>query len=130
MDYSYTPLLFILPLAIMIPAAMMILGARLGPRRNNPAKSVPYEAGIDPPTSATQRFPVRFYLVAVSFLLFDIEAVFLFPWAVRFEALGWFGFWAMSIFIGILVLGLVYEWRKGGLDWSGTRPTSPPRGNR
>lgn len=130
MDYSYTPLLFVLPLAIMIPAVMMVLGARLGPRRPNAAKSVPYEAGIDPPTSAAQRFPVRFYLVAVSFLLFDIEAVFLFPWAVRFEALGWFGFWAMSIFIGILVLGLAYEWRKGGLDWGGTRPTPLNRESR
>jgi NADH-quinone oxidoreductase subunit A len=117
-DTSYTPLLFILPLAIMIPAVMMVLGERLGPRRPSEAKSVPYESGIAPPTSAEQRFPVRFYLVAVSFLLFDIEAVFLFPWAVRFYELGWFGFGAMSIFIAILVLGLVYEWRKGGLEWT------------
>lgn len=118
MDYSYTPLLFVIPLAAMIPAIMMLLGEKLGPKNASLAKSVPYESGIVPPTSAEQRFPVRFYLVAVSFLLFDVEAVFLFPWAVRFHQLGWFGFGVMSIFLAILILGLVYEWRKGGLDWN------------
>ncbi len=117
MDWSYTPLLFVLPLALMIPIVMLVLTNVLGPKNPSAAKSVPYESGIAPPTSAEQRFPVRFYLVAVSFLLFDVEAVFLFPWAVRFKELGWFGFGVMSIFLAILVLGLVYEWRKGGLEW-------------
>jgi NADH-quinone oxidoreductase subunit A len=117
-DDSYTPLLFVIPLAAMIPAIMILLGAKLGPKAVSASKSVPYESGIAPPTSAEQRFPVRFYLVAVSFLLFDIEAVFLFPWAVRFHQLGWFGFGVMGIFLAILILGLVYEWRKGGLEWT------------
>ena len=118
MENSYVPLLFVIPLAVMIPTIMMILGEVLGRRNPTAAKGVPYESGIDPPSTAEQRFPVRFYLVAVSFLLFDVEAVFLIPWAVQFRVLGWFGFIAASIFLAILVLGLVYEWRKGGLEWT------------
>lgn len=117
MDWSYTPLLFVIPLAVMIPTVMMILTTKLGVNRPTPGKMVPYESGILPQTSAEQRFPVRFYLVAVSFLLFDVEALFLFPWAVQFRELGWYGFGAMTIFLAILVLGLAYEWRKGGLEW-------------
>jgi NADH-quinone oxidoreductase subunit A len=114
---SYTPLLFVIPLALMIPAMMMMLTAVLGPKKPSAGKMVPYESGILPQTSAEQRFPVRFYLVAVSFLLFDVEAVFLFPWAVRFRQLGWYGFLAAMLFLVVLLIGLIYEWRKGGLDW-------------
>ena len=117
MAYSYIPLLFVLVLAALIPAAFMILSGMLGTKRPSAEQSVPYESGILPPTSPEQRFPVKFYLVGVLFLLFDIEAVFLFPWAVRFRQLGLFGFVEMLVFLAILILGLAYAWRKGALRW-------------
>jgi NADH-quinone oxidoreductase subunit A len=115
---SYKPLIFVILLAALIPAAFMLLSARLGPRRPNPQKQTPYESGIRPPTLSEHAFQVRFYLVAVLFLLFDVEAVFLFPWAVRFRLLGWFGFVEMIVFLVVLVIGLVYAWRKGALEWN------------
>jgi NADH-quinone oxidoreductase subunit A len=115
--YSYTPLLFVVGFALILPVAFVLLSTRLGPRRPNPVKTEPYESGIIPTPAPERKFQVRFYLVAVSFLLFDVEIVFLFPWAVRFRALGWFGFGAMLIFLAVLVLGLIYEWRKGALEW-------------
>ena len=118
MDWSYAPLLFVIPLAVLIPTIMMVLTTKTGPNNPVAGKMVTYESGILPSSTAEQRYPVRFYLVAVSFLLFDVEALFLFPWAVRFRELGWFGFGAMTIFLLILVLGLAYEWRKGGLEWN------------
>lgn len=117
MGYSYAPLLFVVGFAVVIPVAFVLLSTRLGPRRPNPVKTEPYESGIVPMPAPERKFQVRFYLVAVSFLLFDVEIVFLFPWAVRFRALGWFGFGAMLIFLAVLVLGLIYEWRKGALEW-------------
>jgi NADH-quinone oxidoreductase subunit A len=117
LGFSYTPLWFVVGFAIVIPVAFVLLSTRLGPRRPNPVKREPYESGIIPMPQAERKFQVRFYLVAVSFLLFDVEIVFLFPWAVRFRQLGWFGFGSMLIFLAILVLGLIYEWRKGALEW-------------
>jgi len=115
--YSYKPLLLVVLLAALIPTAFMLLSARLGPRRPSADKLGPYESGILPATLNDHRFQVKFYLVAVLFLLFDVEAVFLFPWAVRFRMLGLFGFVEMVIFLAVLVLGLVYAWRKGALEW-------------
>lgn len=117
MAYSYIPLVFVLILAALIPGIFMILSGALGTKKPSEAKFVTYESGIDPPSSPEQRFPVKFYLVAVLFLLFDIEAVFLFPWAVRFRQLGLFGFVEMTVFLAILILGLVYAWRRGALKW-------------
>ncbi len=117
LEYSYKPLVFVLFLAALIPAAFMLISARLGPRHPDPEKLSPYESGILPRTGPDRRFPVKFYLVAVMFLLFDVEAVFLFPWAVRFRELRWFGFVEMLIFLAVLVIGLAYAWRKGALDW-------------
>ena len=117
MDHSYTPLIFVVGLAVAIPVIFVVLSVGLGPRRGHPAKLTPYESGIRPVPAPEQKFQVRFYLVAVSFLLFDLEVVFLFPWAGRFRELGWYGFWAMAVFLAVLVLGLVYEWRKGALEW-------------
>jgi NADH-quinone oxidoreductase subunit A len=114
---AYIPLVFVIALAALIPTAFMLLSNVLGIRRPNAEKSVPYEAGILPSQSPEQRFPVKFYLVAVLFLLFDVEAVFLFPWAVRFREFGLFGFGEMLVFLAVLVLGLVYAWRKGALKW-------------
>jgi NADH-quinone oxidoreductase subunit A len=117
LNESYKPLLFVVLLAALIPAAFMVISARLGPKHPGPEKLSPYESGIRPATLPDHRMQVKFYLIAVLFLLFDVEAVFLFPWAVRFRALGWFGFVEMVIFLGVLVLGLVYAWRKGALEW-------------
>lgn len=116
-EYSYLPLIFVVGFAALIPALFILLSSRLGPKRPDARKLTPYESGILPAPAQTQRFQVKFYLVAVSFLLFDVEIVFLFPWAVRFRELGWFGFWGMLVFLAVLVLGLVYEWRKGALEW-------------
>jgi NADH-quinone oxidoreductase subunit A len=117
LGYSYVPLIFVVGLAVLIPAAFLVLSSRLGPHQPTEGKLTPYEAGILPPVVTERKFQVKFYLVAVSFLLFDVEVVFLFPWAVRFRELRWSGFWGMMVFLGVLVLGLIYEWRKGALEW-------------
>lgn len=117
MANSYIPLVFVILLAALIPAIFMILSNMLGTKKPSEAKFVPYESGILPSTTANQRFPVKFYLVAVLFLIFDVEAVFLFPWAVRFRELGMFGFGEMLVFLAVLVLGLVYAWKRGALKW-------------
>src|SRR5262245_15784328 len=117
MTSPYAPLLIALVLALAIPVVFVLLSSRLGPRRPSPAKSVPYESGILPNRLPSERMPVKFYLVAVLFLLFDVEAVFLFPWAVARRDLGSIGEIGMAIFFGVLVLGLAYEWRKGAMEW-------------
>lgn len=117
MAQTYTPLIFVIVLAALIPTIFMVLSSVLGTKKTSALKLSPYESGITPVSTPEQRFPVKFYLVAVLFLLFDVEAVFLFPWAVRFRQLGLFGFVEMIIFLAVLVLGLIYAWRKGALDW-------------
>ena len=117
MEGSYRPLIFVVALALLIPGAFMLISARLGPRKPLEAKLTPYESGIPPRRQPDHKLPVRFYLVAVLFLIFDVEAVFLFPWAVRFRSLGWFGFGEMIVFLAVLLLGLVYAWRRGALEW-------------
>lgn len=99
-------------------ATFLILTSVLGPRLRFASKLEPFECGEHQMVSPYQRFSVKFYLVAVSFILFDLEVVFLYPWAVVFRELGWFGFASMSIFLGALTVGLAYEWLKGGLDWT------------
>ncbi len=117
MSSPYAPLIVALILAALIPVAFVILSSRLGPRRPSPEKTTPYESGILPTRLPRDRMPVKFYLVAVLFLLFDVEAVFLFPWAVARRALGPTGEIGIGIFFAILVLGLAYEWRKGAMEW-------------
>jgi NADH-quinone oxidoreductase subunit A len=87
------------------------------PIRPTPVKSIPYESGILPLGTARERFSVKFYLVAILFIVFDLETVFLVPWAVAMRELGWGGFVAASIFVTVLTVGLVYEWKRGGLRW-------------
>ena len=96
---------------------MLIVTSVLGPKLRFDSKDEPFECGEHPLVSPYQRFSVQFYLVAVSFILFDLEVVFLYPWAVVFKELGWLGFVSMSIFIVALGIGLAYEWMKGGLEW-------------
>ena len=114
---GFEPLLWVLPLAVLVP--LLLLGAQrlLAPRRPAADKLTPYECGVPPLGSAHQRLPIKFYLVAVLFLLFDIEVVFLFPWSVLFSKLGWIGLAQMLIFLGVLELALVYVWLKGALEW-------------
>ncbi len=114
---GYEAVLVLLALGVTISVAFVLLSRFLGPRNANPEKVSVYECGVAPVGTARERFPVRFYLVAILFIVFDIEAVFLYPWARLFRELGLFGLIEMGVFILILVVGLVYAWRKGALEW-------------
>lgn len=118
MPSDYLPIFIYILLAIAIGAGGIIgLSALLGPRKPNKIKLMPYECGVDPVGNPRERFPIKFYVVGMIFLLFDIEVVFMVPWAVNYNALGLFGFVEMMIFIFILGIGYLYLWRKGALDW-------------
>jgi NADH-quinone oxidoreductase subunit A len=114
---SYAPILILMALSIGQALGMVALSHALTPLRPTPAKSSPYESGITPLGSTRERFSVKFYLVAILFIVFDLETVFLIPWAVMMRELGWGGFVAASIFVTVLTVGLIYEWKKGGLRW-------------
>ncbi|SRR5579883_426286 len=114
---SYVPILIIMVLGTLLGILLTLASIYLGPRRPTSAKLMPYECGIIPTTPARQRFPVKFYLMAMLFIVFDIEAIFLYPWAVQLRALGRFGLVEMFTFIIVLFIGLLYVWRKGALDW-------------
>ncbi len=114
---AYAPIL-ILAVVSAVAAAGMVIGSHfLGPIRPTPAKRGVYESGITPLGNARERFSVKFYMVAILFIVFDLETVFLIPWAVTFRALGVSGFVEMLIFIGVLLVGFVYVWKKGALQW-------------
>jgi NADH-quinone oxidoreductase subunit A len=115
---SYVPLLVYLLVVSAVVLGLVGLSSLLGPRRPTRAKSLPYESGTQTPGGAHQRFSVHFYLVAMLFILFDVEAVFLFAWAVTAKALGLAGFATVALFVGVLGLGLAYAWRKGALAWN------------
>ena len=104
-------------LATAVALIAIGLGTIFGPKKESAAKSMPYESGMNPYGEGTRRMPVRFYLVAVLFILFDIEVVFFLPWAITFRQLGLFGLVEMVIFIVILLVGYVYAWKKGALEW-------------
>ena len=114
---KYSSLVVLLVLAVFIPAVLVAIAAVAGPKRPTTQKHTPFESGIDPVGDARRRFSVKFFLVALLFLVFDVETVFIFPWAVLFRHLGWFGFVEMAIFLAILIVGLYYVWRKGALEW-------------
>lgn len=114
---SYVPLLVHLTLVTAAVLGLIGLSCVLGPRRRTKAKSLPYESGTSTPGGAHQRFSVHFYLVAMLFILFDVEAVFLFAWSVTARSLGVTGFATVALFVGVLGLGLLYAWRKGALAW-------------
>ena len=115
---SYLPILTLVLLAACFALATLFLSSGLGPRRPSRDKLSTYECGIDPVGSARERFSVKFYLVAMLFIIFDIEIVFLYPWAVILNSLGLFGLVEMFFFLGILLIGLLYVWKKGGLEWT------------
>jgi NADH-quinone oxidoreductase subunit A len=115
---EYIPVVFLLFLGVVVGAVMVSLSHWLGPKTSRDlAHDSPYESGILPTGDARRRFNVKFYIVAMLFILFDVEIVFIFPWAVQFQRLGGFGLFAMMLFLVILTIGLVYEWRKGALEW-------------
>ena len=111
------PILALLVVATAFGAATIIMSTLLGPRRPGKVKNEAYECGIDPVGDARLRFSVKYYIIAMLFILFDIEAIFLYPWAVMFQQLRLFGLIEMLTFLGFLVLGYVYLWRRGALDW-------------
>ena len=116
---AYAPILVFALLAAALPLATIFVAKAIQSRRPNPAKAQPYECGVDSPTAAFDtRFSVRYFLIAVLFVVFDVETIFLFPWAVYFHRLGWFGLIEMLVFLVILVVGYVYVWRRGALDWA------------
>lgn len=114
---EYLPILLFLIIATGL-SALFVLAAWLAARQNpDTEKTSAYECGFEAFTDSRKRFDVRFYLVALLFIIFDLEVAFLFPWAVALGDIGMFGFWSMMIFLGILTVGFVYEWRKGALEW-------------
>ena len=114
---NYVPVLIFMLIAIGLVAVIVLLSELLGKKKHFASKDMPYECGMDPIGDARSRYTVRFYVIAMFFIVFDIEAIFLYPWAVVFKPLGWFGFWEMLVFIGIIAVGLVYVWGKGALEW-------------
>ena len=114
---QYLPVLLFILVGVAVGIAPQAIGFLLGPNRPDAAKNSPYECGFEAFEDARMKFDVRYYLVAILFILFDLEIAFLFPWAIVLQDLGWFGFWAMMLFLGILVVGFIYEWKKGALDW-------------
>lgn len=114
---EYWPILLFLIIAAGMGAALVIIGSVLGPKRPDDEKLSAYECGFEAFEDARMKFDVRYYLVAILFIIFDLEIAFLFPWAVVLEQIGWTGFWAMMVFLGLLVVGFIYEWKKGALEW-------------
>ena len=114
---SYVPLLIYVLITLGLIGALVTLSFVLGPSKPHKAKLAPYESGIVPTTSARRRMSVRFYLTAMLFIIFDVESVFFYPWAVIMRQLKWFGLIEMLVFMGILLIALAHIWRKGGLEW-------------
>ncbi len=114
---DYLPILIFLGLALGIAGVAVIASLVLGRQHPDPEKLSPYECGFEAFDDARAKFDVRYYLVAILFIIFDLEVAFLFPWAVALGDIGVFGFWSMVIFLGVLTVGFVYEWKKGALEW-------------
>ena len=114
---AYLPLVIFIGIAFVISAVLLVVPFFIAPSKPDPEKVSAYECGFDAFEDARMKFDVRFYLVSLLFIIFDLEVAFLFPWAVAFEDVGMFGFWAMMVFLAILTIGFIYEWRKGALEW-------------
>jgi NADH-quinone oxidoreductase subunit A len=117
---GFAPIVILAVLAGLFAVLSLVVSAMVRPRRPMPAKSAPYESGIDPVRlPKSERFPVKFYVVAMLFIIFDIETIFLYPWAVAYRSLGLFGLIEMIVFIGLVFVAYLYVWQKGGLEWEG-----------
>ena len=114
---SYLPVIIFIGVSLVIGLALVISPFLIAHRAPDTEKLSTYECGFNAFDDARMKFDVRFYLVAILFIIFDLEVAFLFPWAVSFGGLGWFGFWSMMIFLGVLTIGFIYEWKKGALEW-------------
>lgn len=114
---NYFPIIVFLAIAAGLSVAMVLVSVLFSPSRPDSEKLSAYECGFEAFDDARHKFDVRFYLVAILFIIFDLEVAFLFPWAVSLGSIGMFGFWSMVVFFGVLTVGLVYEWKKGALDW-------------
>jgi NADH-quinone oxidoreductase subunit A len=114
---DYLPLVIFIGVSLLIGVALLVAPFIVAYSRPDTEKLSAYECGFNAFDDARMKFDVRFYLVAILFIIFDLEVAFLFPWAITFGGLGWFGFWSMMIFLGVLTVGFVYEWKKGALEW-------------
>jgi NADH-quinone oxidoreductase subunit A len=114
---DYLPLIVFIGVSLFIAAALLVAPFLVAYNSPDPEKLSAYECGFNAFDDARMKFDVRFYLVAILFIIFDLEVAFLFPWAITFGELGWFGMWSMMAFLGVLTVGFVYEWRKGALEW-------------
>ncbi len=114
---NYVPVLMFVAVGLAFGVGPIVIGFILGPRRPNSEKASPYECGFEAFEDARMTFDVRYYLVAILFIIFDLEIAFLFPWAIVLDQIGMFGFVAMMIFLTVLVVGFIYEWKKGALEW-------------
>ncbi len=117
MPANYVPIFIFLALIIIAIPATLLVAALVRPKNPNKIKDMPYECGVDPIGDARARYTIRFYIVAILFVVFDVETIFLFPWAVQYKALGLFGLVEMMVFLAILVVGYVWIWKKGALEW-------------
>ena len=114
---QYLPVLIFMGIAAVIGVALFLSAVVIAPRNPDREKNSAYECGFNPFDDARMKFDVRFYLVSILFIIFDLEVAFLFPWAVTLKENGLFGFWSMMVFLGVLTIGFIYEWRKGALEW-------------
>jgi NADH-quinone oxidoreductase subunit A len=114
---DYLPILIFIGLAFALALVIVLASLIIGPNRPDPEKNSAYECGFDAFDDARGKFDVRFYLVSILFIIFDLEVAFLFPWAVSLGDIGLYGFWSMMVFLGVLTIGFIYEWRKGALEW-------------
>ena len=114
---NYLPILIFMCVTLVMGSVFIILGKLLGPSRPDAEKNSPYECGFEAFEDSRMKFDVRYYLVAILFIIFDLEIAFMFPWAVVLDEVGTFGLVAMAIFLAVLVIGFIYEWKKGALEW-------------
>lgn len=115
---DYLPLIIFIAVALIIGLALLVAPFIVAVRNPDPEKVSAYECGFDAFDDARMKFDVRFYLVAILFIIFDLEVAFLFPWAIAFKEVGAFGYWSMMAFLAVLTIGFIYEWRKGALEWN------------
>ncbi len=114
---NYLPILIFMTITLVMGSVFIILGKLLGPSRPDAEKNSPYECGFEAFEDSRMKFDVRYYLVAILFIIFDLEIAFLFPWAIVLDQVGTFGLVSMAVFLSVLVVGFIYEWKKGALEW-------------
>jgi NADH-quinone oxidoreductase subunit A len=114
---NYLPILLFIIVGLLVGVVPMLMGWMLGPTRPDSKKNSPYECGFEAFEDSRMKFDVRYYLVAILFIIFDLEIAFLFPWAVVLQEIGMFGFLSMMLFLGILIIGFIYEWNRGAMEW-------------